>query len=246
MGQRKSSKNACIGVLLCLLAAIPLGSLAAGTQGRKGGPSQASPTMPRPGDAALGQGKADAERCIECHGADGQGQGHSNGPEGKFARLAGQQAAYIVKQIQDFRSGARKHDQMAIMARSITDEDAADIAAYFASLPSMRGDARDVSELGRRLYEQGDSVRGVPACAACHGPRGEGQRAQPLSPVLGGQEWRYLDQQLRNWRSGDRRNSPGGVMSDAIRPLTDTEIEALASHLSGLSAHSDQQGNTTP
>lgn len=129
MGQRKSSKNACIGVLLCLLAAIPLGSLAAGTQGRKGGPSQASPTMPRPGDAALGQGKADAERCIECHGADGQGQGHSNGPEGKFARLAGQQAAYIVKQIQDFRSGARKHDQMAIMARSITDEDAADIAA---------------------------------------------------------------------------------------------------------------------
>lgn len=246
MRQGKSVKSALSSVLLCLMAAPPLWALAAGTPVRRGATLQAATAMPRPGDAALGQHKADAERCIECHGADGQGHGHSNGPEGKFARLAGQQAAYIVKQIQDFRSGARKHDQMAIMARSITDEDAADIAAYFASLPSMRGDARDVSELGRRLYEQGDSVRGVPACAACHGPRGEGLRAQPLSPVLGGQEWRYLDQQLRNWRSGDRRNSPGGVMSDAIRPLTDTEIEALASHLSGLSAHSDQRGNTTP
>jgi cytochrome c553 len=227
MGQRKSSKNACIGVLLCLLAAT---------------------AMSRPGDAALGQGKADAERCIECHGADGQGQGqgHSNGPEGKFARLAGQQAAYIVKQIQDFRSGARKHDQMAIMARSITDEDAADIAAYFASLPAMRGDARDASEPGRRLYEQGDPGRGVPACAACHGPRGEGLRAQALVPVLGGQAWRYLDQQLRNWRSGERRNSPGGVMNAALRSLNDTEIEALATHLSGLPSHFKQQGNNTP
>lgn len=132
-------KSALSSVLLCLMAALPLWALAAGTPVRRGATLQAATAMPRPGDAALGQHKADAERCIECHGADGQGHGHSNGPEGKFARLAGQQAAYIVKQIQDFRSGARKHDQMAIMARSITDEDAADIAAYFASLPSMRG-----------------------------------------------------------------------------------------------------------
>lgn len=246
MDQRKSLKNACIGVWVCLLAAIPLGVLAAGTQGRKGPSGQAATAMPRQGDAVLGQDKADAERCIECHGADGQGQGHSNGPEGRFARLAGQQAAYIVKQIQDFRSGARKHDQMAIMARSITDEDAADIAAYFASLPAMRGDARDASEPGRRLYEQGDPGRSVPACAACHGPRGEGLRGQALAPVLGGQEWRYLDHQLRNWRSGERRNSPGGVMNAALRSLTDTEIQALATHLSGLPSHIKQQGNTTP
>lgn len=246
MGQGKSVKNACVGVLLCVLAAIPSGSLASGKQGRKGAAAQAAPAMQTQGDAVLGQDKADAERCIECHGADGQGQGHGNGPEGKFARLAGQQAAYIVKQIQDFRSGARKHDQMAIMARSITDEDAADIAAYFASLPAMRGDERDASELGRRLYEQGDAGRGVPACAACHGPRGEGLRGQALVPVVGGQEWRYLDQQLRNWRGGERRNSPGGVMNAALRSLTDTEIQAVATHLSGLPSHFKQQGNTTP
>jgi cytochrome c553 len=139
----------------------------------------------------------------------------------------------MVKQIQDFRSGARKHDQMAIMARSITDQDAADIAAHFASLPAMKGDAKDVSEAGRQLYELGDTSRGVVACASCHGADGRGSAIQHFAPVIAGQEWRYLDKQLRDWRSGDRKNSPGQVMSQVTRLLTDAEIEALATHLSG-------------
>ncbi|MFT3857188.1 MAG: c-type cytochrome [Aquabacterium sp.] len=189
------------------------------------------------GDAVLGRDKADAERCIECHGADGQGAGHGNGPEGKFAKLAGQHAAYMLKQIRDFRSGARKHDQMAIMARSVSDEDVRDIAAWFASLPAMKPDGGaqgDVPNRGRQLYAQGDAARGITACITCHDDKGQGTSGQPLIPVIGGQEWRYLDKQLRDWRSGERRNGPDAAMNQAAKALNDNEIEALASYLSGM------------
>jgi len=192
----------------------------------------ASPPPSQKGNPLLGREKIDSERCQECHGIDGQGAGHANGPEGKFAKLAGQDAAYLVKQMQDFRSGARKHDQMAIMARSVSDEDVRDISAYFASLPAMKGEsdpkAAAVSAIGQRLHEQGDATRGVLACASCHSAQAKGPA---LAPRIAGQEWRYLDKQLRDWRSGDRQNSPDGVMNKALAPLSDAEIEALAMHL---------------
>lgn len=193
---------------------------------------KAATNAPLRGNPLLGREKIDSERCQECHGIDGQGAGHANGPEGKFAKLAGQDAAYLVKQMQDFRSGARKHDQMAIMARSVSDEDVRDISAYFASLPAMKGEpdpkAAATSAIGQRLYEQGDATRGVLACASCHSAQAQGPA---LAPRIAGQEWRYLDKQLRDWRSGDRKNSPDGVMNKALAPLSDAEIEALATHL---------------
>lgn len=209
-------------------AAAPVGKAAATPK------ASALPAPPR-GNPLLGREKIDSERCQECHGIDGQGAGHANGPEGKFAKLAGQDAAYIVKQMQDFRSGARKHDQMAIMARSVSDEDVRDIAAYFASLPAMAGEpdprAAASSDLGQRLYAQGDAARGVLACASCHSPPSKDAKVATGAPRLAGQEWRYLDKQLRDWRSGERRNSPDGVMNKALAPLTDADIEALAQHL---------------
>src|SRR2546430_1342452 len=86
------------------------------------------------GDAVAGKLKSETERCQECHGVDG------NGVDGKFARLAGQYPEYIVKQIRNFRTGARKHDFMSMMAKSIDDLDLADIAAYFSSQQKMKGD----------------------------------------------------------------------------------------------------------
>ena len=189
----------------------------------------------RGGNAALGQEKSEAERCQECHGADGQGAGHSNGPEGKFAKLAGQYPEYILKQIRDFRSGARKHDVMSIMAGSVEDDDVLDIAAYFASRPPMKGDPGRLNPVGRKLYLEGDPGRGIPACAGCHGAEGKGQNLSgTLSPVVGGQEWLYLDKQLREWRNGGRTNSAGGVMNLVTQPLTDDEIAALADYISSL------------
>ena len=215
----------------CLLSSLAAATPASKARAADAGPAKASALK---GDPLLGREKADSERCIECHGVDGNGAGHSNGPEGKFAKLAGQHPDYIRKQIRDFRSGARQHDQMQIMARSVSDEDVRDIAAYFGGQPLMNAQGGERHALGKSLYENGDPARGVVACISCHGGQGKGLAASPLTPVIGGQEWRYLDKQLRDWRSGERRNSPDGAMSQIIKTLSDADIESLANYLSGI------------
>lgn len=96
------------------------------------------------GNAMLGRMKADDERCVECHGAYGQGNGHAEGAQGKFPKLAGQNPQYMLNQIQNFRTGQRKSDLMEVVARNVTDEDVRDILAYFSSLPCMNGN--DISD----------------------------------------------------------------------------------------------------
>ncbi|MES2350930.1 MAG: c-type cytochrome [Pseudomonadota bacterium] len=194
-----------------------------------------------PGDPVAGREKADTERCLECHGTAGEGQGFSNGTDGKFAKLGGQYPAYIVKQIQDFRSGKRKHEFMKMMATGISDADLADIAAYFATLPALAGTPRaapaaaqdaTAHPVARQLYAQGDPARKLPACVACHGDGGKGVAG--VAPVIGGQGQRYLEQQLQDWRNGSRNNSAGGVMNQLAAPLTDAEIESLARYVSEM------------
>jgi cytochrome c553 len=224
-----------IGIMMVCGLSLSLGVAAQSKPKAAAAPKKAVAAAPAAplGNAQAGAEKAESERCIECHGATGQGAGHGNGPEGKFAKLAGQHPAYILKQIREFRSGVRKHDQMAIMARSVSDEDVLDIAAYFAQQPAMSGDGNKAYAAVQQLYTQGDAARGIPACASCHGADGR-KTLSPTHPVIGGQEWRYLDQQLRDWRSGERHNSPGGVMNTVAKPLTDAEIEGLANYLASL------------
>jgi cytochrome c553 len=141
-----------------------------------------------------------------------------------------------VKQLRNFRSGERRHDFMAMMARSIDDVDTADIAAYFASLPLMRGDGSGDTLTGRALYSRGDPTRGITACVECHGGVGKGRAIDGgvSLPAIGGQDARYLAKQLTEWRSGERRNSPDGAMNRVTKALTDDEIRALANYLAGL------------
>jgi cytochrome c553 len=186
-------------------------------------------------DALAGKEKSDSQRCIECHSTDPRLSGPDNGTGGKFAKLTGQAPDHIMKQIRNFRSGERRHDFMAMMARSIDDADAADIAAYFASLPVMRGDGSGDASPARALYLRGDSSRGIAACVECYGDAGKGKTVASVStPVIGGQDERYLDKQLTEWRSGERRNSPDGAMNRVSKALTDDEIRTLASYLAGL------------
>jgi cytochrome c553 len=186
------------------------------------------------GNVELGRVKADSERCMECHGTLGEGTQHSTGSEAKFARLAGQHPSYLRKQIDDFRSGARKHDIMTLMAKSLEPADIPDILAYFAAQKRVAGDGSD-NAAGRKLYLEGDASRGIPACVACHGADGLGViGGQVLAPVMAGQEWLYLERQLLDWRSGWRKNSDGGVMNAATKSLSDQEIKDVASFLSAL------------
>jgi cytochrome c553 len=187
------------------------------------------------GDIAAGKIKSEDNRCQECHGSDGNGLGPASGAAGKFAKLAGQYPDYMLKQIQDFRSGARKHDLMLLMAKSIDDTDAADIAAYFASQTKMQGDGSGSNPTGKNLFISGDPSRNILPCASCHGVDGKGLDATGQNiPVIGGQDWHYLERQLLDWRSGERHNSAGGIMNNLARPLTDQEIQALTDYIAGL------------
>ena len=184
----------------------------------------------RVGNAEAGFAKADNERCMECHGVDGQGHGHVDGAGKivKFAKLAGQDVAYMFKQIQDFRSGARRDDFMKMMATSISDDDAIDILVYFSAQKPMQGEANQESlqNVGQQLFEQGDSQRSIVACISCHS-----KAAGRSAPLLHGQEWRYLQKQMLDWRSGQRRNDHSGVMNKSLQALKDHEIDSLASYL---------------
>jgi len=184
------------------------------------------------------------ERCQECHGVDGNI--HANNEAGKIPRLAGQHPAYLLKQFTDFRSGDRHHDFMAMMARTVDDETVVDIFAHYSAQPVMQGGGagKDDNPLGKKLYLEGDNSRQIQACAKCHGADGRGlapNHSSPVAglavefiPVIGGQDWHYLDQQLRDWRSGERTNSSDGIMNSITANLRDDELKALTDYISRL------------
>lgn len=181
------------------------------------------------GNVLLGKQKARSQNCQECHGNFGVS------PSAATPKLAGQYADYLIKQLQDFQSGERRHAVMNAMAQGLSEDDMADIAAYFASNPVMHGESHPPQHAAQELFQHGDAKRNVLPCQSCHGVRGQGKFAPTeCYPVLGGQHAIYLREQLINWRSGARRNSPSGVMNVIAQSLSNDEIEALATYLSGL------------
>jgi len=183
----------------------------------------------RIGNGNPAAGKSKSTLCQGCHGEDGLSV------ETLIPHLAGQYSAYIEKQIRDFKSGARKHQIMTVMAKAVNDFDLADIAAYFASLEKMKGGGWGKNPVARRLFLKGDRTRHIQACVSCHGSNGKGKAPNIATyPVIGGQHKAYLRAQLINWRDGERTNSIGGVMNRIAKPLTDAEIDSLTDYISGL------------
>ena len=178
------------------------------------------------GDAAAGQAKS--ALCGSCHGVDG------NSPLAMNPKLAGQSARYMVKQLQDFKSGARAGAIMASMVLSLSDQDMEDIAAWYSSQqPTIQGADPESIELAERLYRAGNAEIAVAACSACHSPTGKGN-APAGFPSLSGQHAEYTLQQLKDFRSGVRQNDGSEMMRTVVERLTDKELEALASYVSGL------------
>lgn len=188
-------------------------------------------------------GKARAASCAACHGADGNAA-----RAGEFPSLAGQGATYLAKQLHDYKSQKRKNPIMLGMAMSLSDADIDNLAAYYASLPLTAGSAKaELATQGERLYRGGNTESGVAACAGCHGPAGAGIEAAGF-PRLAGQNANYLALQLRAFRAAGRadigapayrRNDADGdapgMMQGVAARLSDAEIQALASYISGLS-----------
>ncbi len=172
-------------------------------------------------------GKQKSELCQGCHGEQGISL------EGLIPKLAGQYAKYIAKELRNYQSGTRSHQIMNAMAGTISDDDLADIAAYFASRPKMKG-AGSNNEVGKKIFLHGDLSRTVVACINCHGVNGKGLTPNTsMFPVIGGQQKDYIRRQLINFRADERTNSPNAIMNKITHKLTDDEIEGLADYVSG-------------
>jgi cytochrome c553 len=178
--------------------------------------------------ADLDAGKQKAQTCAACHGADG------NSTNPAWPKLAGQSTEYLVKELSDFKSGARKNPTMTPMAKPLSKEDMADIAAYFQSQKVKIGDADpNLVDEGKKVYRSGNPQTGVPACMACHGPDGAGNPAT-VYPALQGQHAEYTAMQLKAFRSGDRSNDPNKIMRIVAGKMSDKEIKAVADYIQGL------------
>ena len=174
-------------------------------------------------------GEAKAALCVACHGP----AGNSANPE--WPKLAGQHAKYTAKQIRDFMAGAtRSNELMAPMIAGLSDQDIEDISAYYAIQTSTGGFAsEELHALGERIYRGGNAESGVPACIACHGPRGGGNGPAGF-PALAGQHAVYTAKQIEDWRLGNRSNDSNRMMADAVRYLTPQETRAVSEYIAGL------------
>jgi len=189
-------------------------------------------------DGSADAGKAKAITCTACHGAEG------NSANALWPNIAGQNAPYLQAQLKAFRDGmspdakdgARKDPVMASQAMLLSDEDIADLAVYFESLPAAAqsvADAKSVAR-GEALYRGGNSETGVSACLACHGPTGRGNPAAKY-PALQGQHATYTAKQLNDYASGTRTtDGKTSIMRDIANRLSSDDIAALSSYVQGL------------
>ena len=173
-------------------------------------------------------GQAKAATCSACHGMDG----NSLNPE--WPNLAGQGEIYIIRQLKAFHAGQRQNVLMSPMAATLSDQDMADLAAYYSSQTARGGEA-DPSKFkaGQRVYRSGKVNEQVMACAGCHGPDGRGN-APAGFPAIHGQHATYVAAQLRAYKSGARATDPNQMMRNIAASLSEDEIDAVASFIQGL------------
>ncbi len=181
-------------------------------------------------DADAAAGREKAQVCAACHGQEGI----SSAPT--FPHLAGQQMSYIAKQIMDIRDGNRVVPQMAGLVDDYSDQDAWDVAAYYSAKEPNVGQALDEGELlarGEEIFRAGDIAKGIPACAACHTPTGQGI-GTAVYPALSGQFTQYTIATLKAFAAGDRANDPSQIMRDIASKMSDEDMQAVANYLHGL------------
>lgn len=163
--------------------------------------------------------------CFTCHGLKGEGDGRLT------PRLAGLDAGYLNRQLDDYATGRRDYAPMRAIATRLTASDRGKVAAYYAGLAVPETGAGQPNGSGALLYTTGDPGRGLQPCATCHGAAGDGDAG---NPPLAGQPAEYQIAQIRAWRDGKRYNDPLGEMRAISRLLRSKEIDAVATHAAAL------------
>jgi cytochrome c553 len=178
--------------------------------------------------ALVGMGKGPAWSCASCHGEAGQGSLTT-------PRLAGQPAAYLKKQLQDFASGQRGNESMALVAKTLSPAEMDSVARYYAGIdlhaPGRASLGGDLAR-GEVLARQGDWKQNLPACFSCHGANGDG--VAPGFPALAGQKSDYIFAQLAAWHAGERGNSPQALMDGIARDMSPQDMRAVADYLASM------------
>jgi cytochrome c553 len=167
--------------------------------------------------------------CASCHGEQGIS------PINAIPNLAGQHAEYTLKQLQDYQNKTlRDNAVMHHALKAVSPKDYARLAEYYSRMPKAHGQTPQAFlRLGETLYRGGDPKRHITACIACHGPKGLGNGPAKF-PVLSGQKPEYTQQQLKMFKSHQRKNDLNGIMRDIAGRLEEKDIKALAYYCSGL------------
>jgi cytochrome c553 len=165
-------------------------------------------------------------RCFICHGANGE----SSSPA--FPRLAGQNAAYVVRQLGDYQSGKRKSSTMQPMVEGLSGADMQALGAWFEQQATQAHAVADpeLADVGRFVYRRGNPFSGVAACATCHGQDAQGTATLPR---LAGQHAQYTENQIKQFNRRERTND-NAVMHGIASQLSELETKAVAAYLSGL------------
>lgn len=177
--------------------------------------------------------------CTTCHGMHGEGRAAS----GYFPRLAGKPAAYLARQLQDFKDGLRKYAPMEYTVRHLSPGYMREIADYFAAqqVPYTRSPVPPVAAAalrrGDQLLAKGDPSRRIPACSACHGSRLTG--VEPATPGLVGLPYDYISAQLGSWRTHTRATVAPDCMAEVAGRLSAPDITAVAAALASRELPAD-------
>lgn len=212
-----------------LVAVMALALPAAALTGLASAAEQAAAKAdPAKGETLYTQGAPDrgVPACLSCHGDKGNSAAAAN------PKLAGQHPEYVHKQLENFKDKSRNNAIMTPYASALNDREMADIGAYLARQTQKPATAKNKNtiEQGQKIYRAGIAAKGVPACAACHGPTGAGIPSQ--FPRIGGQWSEYTEAQLVAFRQGTRKNNP--VMTTVAAGMSDAEIKAVSDYVAGI------------
>lgn len=174
------------------------------------------------------KGKELAATCAGCHGD----QGVSTMAD--YPSLAGQNANYLYKQLRDYAGGYRDDPVMTAIAQGLSEQDSADLAAWFSSLALPKNKETDQQNLGRaeKMVEAGDGKRILPPCFVCHGAQGQGEKMD--IPALAGQQAGYFSKTLLDYKNGQRHNDIYSRMRLIVQQLSEEEIKELAQYYQQL------------
>jgi cytochrome c553 len=162
--------------------------------------------------------------CFLCHGATGESSSEV------FPRLAGQHHEYIAKQLENFKSGARKSTAMRDMVAKLTPDEMLAVGKFYEkqSVPSEEPKDAGLASVGKYVFHNGNKFSGVPACASCHGAEAKGTVSLPR---LAGQYAIYTETQLKQFNTRERTND-NAVMHSIVVKMTPLEMAAVAEYLS--------------